>query len=117
MLTAATITDAQILDLREKLFAGPADARQLHGVVACWAALGRSHRQMEARAYCAEILDAMRKERDVSIRRPKTQTKTCTHCKRRRPRLKIEWHPGIEEWQCSDFTSCDEAIEHNSRRA
>ena len=44
------------------------------------------------------------------IRRPKTATKTCAHCKRRRPRLKIEWHPGITEWQCSDFASCDKAI-------
>lgn len=31
--------------------------------------------------------------------------------KRRRPRLKIEWHPGICEWQCSNFTNCDAAIE------
>lgn len=47
----------------------------------------------------------------MSVRRPKTKTKRCAHCKRRRPRLRIEWHPGICEWQCSDFTSCDEAIE------
>ncbi|HSX22383.1 MAG TPA: hypothetical protein VLE97_06360 [Gaiellaceae bacterium] len=46
----------------------------------------------------------------MSVRRPKTKTKRCAHCKRRRPRLKIEWHPGIWEWQCSDFSSCDEAI-------
>jgi hypothetical protein len=39
------------------------------------------------------------------------KTKRCAHCKRRRPRLKIEWHPGIEEWQCSDFGDCDKAIE------
>lgn len=43
--------------------------------------------------------------------RPKTATKKCDHCERRRPRLKIEWHPGIDAWQCSDFTSCDEAID------
>jgi hypothetical protein len=47
----------------------------------------------------------------IRIRRPTTKTKVCAHCKRRRPRLKIEWHPGIQEWQCSDFTSCDEALE------
>ena len=46
----------------------------------------------------------------MSIRRPKTKTKRCAHCKRRRTRLKIEWHPGICEWQCSDFSSCDKAI-------
>lgn len=48
---------------------------------------------------------------NVRTRRPRTKTKRCAHCKRRRPRLTIEWHPGILEWQCSDFTSCDEAIE------
>ena len=52
----------------------------------------------------------------MSVRRPKTKTKTCAHCKRRRPRLKIEWHPGIWEWQCSDFRSCDKAIEHLKER-
>jgi hypothetical protein len=46
----------------------------------------------------------------VRVRRPKTKTKACTHCKRRRTRHKIEWHPGIEEWQCSDFDSCDDVI-------
>ena len=44
-------------------------------------------------------------------RRPTTKTKRCAHCKRRRPRLAIEWHPGILEWQCSDFGDCDLAIE------
>lgn len=58
----------------------------------------------------------------VRIRRPTTKTKTCAHCRRRRPRLKIEWHPGIQEWQCSpdhdpsNFTSCDEAIERLRKR-
>jgi hypothetical protein len=52
----------------------------------------------------------------VSIRRPKTKTKRCAHCKRRRPRLTIEWHPGIEEWQCSNFSSCDEVIFRNEAR-
>jgi hypothetical protein len=42
--------------------------------------------------------------------RPKATTRTCAHCKRRRLRLKIEWHPGIEVWQCSDFDDCDNAI-------
>jgi ssDNA-binding Zn-finger/Zn-ribbon topoisomerase 1 len=51
------------------------------------------------------------------IRRPKTKTKTCAHCKRRRLRLKIEWHPGIDEWQCSNFTECDAAIERNEAAA
>ena len=53
----------------------------------------------------------------MSVRRPKTKTKTCAHCKRRRPRLTIEWHPGIQEWQCSDFGPCDKAIARNEQRA
>lgn len=52
----------------------------------------------------------------MSVRRPKTKTKRCAHCKRRRPRLKIEWHPGIWEWQCSNFSSCDKAIASNEKR-
>jgi hypothetical protein len=52
----------------------------------------------------------------VRVRRPNTKTRRCVHCKRRRPRLKIEWHPGIWEWQCSDFGSCDEAIARNEKR-
>ena len=60
MLTADTITDAQIRDLRERLFAGPADARASLGLVACHDALGRSHRRSKARAQCAELLVAMR---------------------------------------------------------
>ena len=51
----------------------------------------------------------------MSVRRPKTKTKRCTHCKRRRPRLKIEWHPGIQEWQCSNFGDCDRVIARNER--
>lgn len=47
----------------------------------------------------------------MRVRRPKTKTKRCAHCQRRRPRLAIEWHPGILEWQCSDFDNCDAAIE------
>lgn len=46
----------------------------------------------------------------MSVRRPKTQSKKCTHCLRRMPRLKIERHPGIQEWQCSSFSECDEQI-------
>ncbi len=53
----------------------------------------------------------------MSVRRPKTKTKTCAHCKRRRPRLTIEWHPGIQEWQCSDFGPCDKVIARNEQRA
>jgi hypothetical protein len=51
----------------------------------------------------------------MSVRRPKTKTKTCAHCKRRRPRLKIEWHPGIWEWQCSDFDSCNKTMWRRTR--
>ena len=58
-LTAATITDAQIRELRAALFAGPADTRATHGLVACHDALGRSHRRNKARAHCAELLVAM----------------------------------------------------------
>ena len=50
------------------------------------------------------------REKYVRIRRPTTKTKKCAHCLRRRPRLKIEWHPGIGEWQCSNFSNCDAAI-------
>ena len=53
----------------------------------------------------------------MRARRPKTKTKTCAHCTRRRPRLTIEWHPGIWEWQCSNFNDCDEAIARNEARA
>ena len=44
------------------------------------------------------------------IRRPKSKTKKCVHCERRRLSKFIEWHPGIEEWQCSDFNSCDKVL-------
>ena len=59
---AAPITDAQIRDLREALFNGPADSRQLSGLVDCHDALGRSHRRASARARCAELLTAMRSD-------------------------------------------------------
>lgn len=49
-------------------------------------------------------------------RRPKTKTKKCHHCKRKRPRLLIEWHPGIEQWQCSNFTDCDDQVVLNEHR-
>jgi hypothetical protein len=29
----------------------------------------------------------------------------------------LQWHPGISEWQWSDFTSCDKAIEQLQRDA
>ncbi len=51
----------------------------------------------------------------VRVRRPRTQTKRCAHCKRRRLSKFIEWHPGIWEWQCSDFNDCDAAIAFNDR--
>jgi hypothetical protein len=57
---ADPITDAQIYELRKMLFEGPADARQLHGLVACHDALGRSHRRCNARELCAKILTTMR---------------------------------------------------------
>lgn len=59
VLTADSITDVQIRALREDLFAGPADARQLHGLVACWDALGRSHRRGKARAHCAALINGV----------------------------------------------------------
>lgn len=42
------------------------------------------------------------------MKRPKTRV--CAHCCRRRLAKFIEWHPGIEAWQCSDFAGCDAAI-------
>ena len=57
MLTSDSITDAQIRGLRKGLFAGPADDRQLRGLVACHDALGRSHRRSKARAYCADLIN------------------------------------------------------------
>jgi hypothetical protein len=44
------------------------------------------------------------------VRRPKTKTAICDHCKRRRQSKYIEWHPGIDQWQCSNFYDCDAAI-------
>lgn len=61
-LTADTITDKQIRALQNRLHAGPADDRQLYGVVACIDARGRSHRRRAARTLCAEIHNALRKE-------------------------------------------------------
>lgn len=55
-LAGATITDAQIRDLSAMLLSGPADARQLHGLVDCHDALGRSHRREAARLRSAELL-------------------------------------------------------------
>lgn len=59
--TDGPITDAQIRALRELLLKGLADARQLHGLVDCHDAIGRSHRRSEARARCTELLDALRR--------------------------------------------------------
>ena len=59
MVTADTITDAQIRALREDLWDGPADARQLSGVVACLDALGRSHCRSKARAHCAALINGV----------------------------------------------------------
>ena len=47
----------------------------------------------------------------MRLRSPKTKRATCAHCKRRRLAKFIEWHPGIDAWQCSDFAGCDKAIE------
>lgn len=52
----ARITDKQIYALQRALFQGPADARQLSGLVDCHDALGRSHRRDAARARCADLL-------------------------------------------------------------
>jgi len=51
----------------------------------------------------------------VYIKRPKTKTKRCAHCMRRRLAKYIEWHPGILEWQCSNFTDCDAAMDAQGR--
>lgn len=47
-------------------------------------------------------------------RRPKSIRKRCVHCRRLRLAKFIEWHPGIEEWQCSNLASCDAAMEPQS---
>lgn len=52
----------------------------------------------------------------VRIRRPDTKRKCCAHCGRVRLAKFIEWHPGISEWQCSDFRGCDEVIKENRLR-
>lgn len=52
----------------------------------------------------------------MPVKRPTTKTKRCTHCGRRMPRLKIEWHPGIDAWQCSNFYDCDRAREARGGR-
>lgn len=51
----------------------------------------------------------------MRVRRPKTKTKRCAHCRRRRLARFIEWHPGIMEWQCSSFSDCNEAMEANCK--
>jgi hypothetical protein len=57
MLTSDQITDRAIKGLRKRLFAGPADDRQLSGLVACHDALGRSYRRSKARAHCADLIN------------------------------------------------------------
>ena len=54
------ITDAEIRELRELLFEGPTDSRQLHGLVDTHDAIGRSHRRRAARERCAVVLAALR---------------------------------------------------------
>lgn len=51
----------------------------------------------------------------IRVRRPKVRTK-CAHCGRKRLPKFIEWHPGIDEWQCSNFSDCDKAIERNDQQ-
>ena len=46
----------------------------------------------------------------MGVRRPKAKRKRCAHCKRVRLAKFIEWHPGIEEWQCSDEFGCRDAM-------
>jgi hypothetical protein len=55
------ITDRQIIELRARLFARPADVVQLRGLVACWDALGRSHRRQTAREHCAKLFASLRR--------------------------------------------------------
>ncbi len=54
--TTDAITDAEIKALRQTLLAGPTDDRQLHGLVACHDALGRSHRRNKARSLCVDLI-------------------------------------------------------------
>lgn len=49
--------------------------------------------------------------------RPRAKRKRCAECWRLRGRLHIEWHPGTEEWQCSDDTKkCSELFQHRWAR-
>jgi len=57
-LDGASITDKEILALRRRLHARSAgDALELHGLVDCHAALGRSHRRRAARQRCADLIN------------------------------------------------------------
>lgn len=49
-------------------------------------------------------------------RRPRTKYGRCAHCGRQRLSKHIEWHPGIEHWQCSNFSNCDDAAERRRLR-
>jgi hypothetical protein len=51
----------------------------------------------------------------IKVVRPKVRT-VCAHCKRKRAPQFIEWHPGIDEWQCSDFPDCDRAQDKRERK-
>lgn len=45
----------------------------------------------------------------VRIRHPKIDTR-CYWCRRQMSRLLIEWHPGVQDWQCvpKELTACRE---------
>ena len=57
----AAITDAQIRDLRQRLFEVGWSPRSVEGLVDCHDALGRSHRRNGARMRCAELLNTMQR--------------------------------------------------------
>lgn len=54
---AAAITDRQIRQLRNLLFARRSDSVSLLGLVACNDALGCSHRRRAAREHCEKLLE------------------------------------------------------------
>jgi hypothetical protein len=40
----------------------------------------------------------------------KPQRAKCHVCGRRRLAKFLEWHPGLEEWQCKNFEECDRYV-------
>jgi hypothetical protein len=48
--------------------------------------------------------------------RPKAKRQKCHICLRTRLRKFIEWHPGILEWMCSDYSDCDLVADAKKRK-